>query len=107
CERVRSVEQIRFMNSGTEAVMMAVKAARAFTQRPLIAKLEGCYHGTYDAVEVSQAPSGDVWGPAERPRSVALSRGTPQSVVDGTIVLPFNNERAIAQILDQHKDSLA
>jgi len=107
CERVRSVEQIRFMNSGTEAVMMAVKAARAFTQRPLIAKFEGCYHGTYDAVEVSQAPAPSAWGPADRPFSVGLSRGTPQSVVDGTLVLPFNDEQAIASALEQHRESLA
>lgn len=107
CERVQSVEQIRFMNSGTEAVMMAVKVARAYTQRPLIAKMEGCYHGTYDAVEVSQAPARDAWGPPERPRSVALSRGTPQSVVEGTVVLPFNNEAAMARILEEHRHTLA
>ena len=54
CERVHSFEQIRFVNSGTEAVMCAIKAARAFTGRPKVAKAEGTYHGTYDYAEVSQ-----------------------------------------------------
>src|SRR5687767_5809908 len=53
CERVPSVERIRFTNSGSEAVMMAVKAARGFTGRSRIAKFEGAYHGSYDFVEVS------------------------------------------------------
>lgn len=107
CARVASVEQVRFMNSGTEAVMMAVKAARAFTGRSRIAKFEGCYHGTYDCVEVSQAPTPDVWGSAEAPSSVALSRGTPLSVVNDTVVLPFDDVAAAARCLESHRDSLA
>ncbi len=106
-ERIASVDQIRFTNSGTEAVMMAVKAARAYTSRPKIAKFEGCYHGTYDPVEVSQAPSADAWGPAERPASVPLSRGTPSSMVGDTIVLPWNNAVAVRCILESHAHDLA
>jgi glutamate-1-semialdehyde 2,1-aminomutase len=49
-ERIPSIEQVRFTNSGSEAVMMAVKAARAYTGRPKIVKFEGCYHGSYDFV---------------------------------------------------------
>jgi glutamate-1-semialdehyde 2,1-aminomutase len=107
CERVASVEQVRFTNSGTEAVMMAIKAARAFTGRSRIAKFEGCYHGTYDSVEVSQAPAPDAWGPAEEPHSVALSRGTPQWALHETLVLPFNDVVATANILYKHRDSIA
>src|ERR687886_223984 len=55
-ERVPSIERIRFTNSGTEAVMMAIQAARAFTGRSKIAKFEGCYHGPYDPAEISVAP---------------------------------------------------
>ena len=106
-DRIASVEQVRFTNSGTEAVMMAVKAARAYTSRPKIAKFEGCYHGTYDPVEVSQAPSGDAWGPAEKPASVPLSRGTPPSMVGDTIVLPWNDAGAVKRILESHAHDLA
>jgi glutamate-1-semialdehyde aminotransferase len=51
CDRVETMDQIRFCNSGTEAVMGAIKAARAFTGRPMIVKVEGSYHGTYDHAE--------------------------------------------------------
>src|SRR4030095_4312894 len=53
CERLPSAERVRFTNSGSEAVMIAVKGARAFTGRPKIAKFEGAYHGSYDYAEVS------------------------------------------------------
>ena len=75
CERVDSIERIRFANSGTEAVMMAVRVARAFTGRPLIAKAEGGYHGTWDDVQLSVAPPLDKAGPAERPTPVLDSPG--------------------------------
>ncbi|MDH3592221.1 MAG: aminotransferase class III-fold pyridoxal phosphate-dependent enzyme, partial [Planctomycetota bacterium] len=54
CGRCESLEQLRFVNSGTEAVMGMLKAARAYTGRPKIAKVEGAYHGLYDFAEVSQ-----------------------------------------------------
>jgi glutamate-1-semialdehyde 2,1-aminomutase len=60
--RLPSVDQIRFANSGTEAVMMALKAARAHTGRPKIAKCEGAYHGSYDYAEVSLDPAPEAWG---------------------------------------------
>ncbi len=107
CRRVKSVAQVRFANSGSEAVMMAIKAARAFTDRPLIAKFEGCYHGIYDPVEVSQAPAPDVWGPADAPASVALSRGVPAGLVHDTLVLPFNDAASARSLLRQHADRLA
>ena len=61
--RLPSVEQMRFANSGTEAVMMALKAARAHTGRPKIAKCEGAYHGSYDYAEVSLDPDAGSLGP--------------------------------------------
>ena len=64
--RLPSVEQVRFTNSGTEAVMMALKAARAFTGRPKIAKCEGAYHGSYDYAEVSLDPTPEAWGRTRR-----------------------------------------
>jgi glutamate-1-semialdehyde 2,1-aminomutase len=107
CHRIAGVQQIRFMNSGTEAVMMAVKAARAFTGRPAIAKFEGCYHGTYDTVEVSQAPRPENWGPKERPFGVPLNRGTPVALTQDTIVLPFNDLPSIERLLSANAHRLA
>src|SRR5437764_2277842 len=59
-ERVDSIERIRFTNSGTEAVMMAIQAARAFTGRSKIARFEGCYHGSYDYPDVVYIPFNDL-----------------------------------------------
>jgi len=102
-----SFEQLRFVNSGTEALMVAIKAARAFTGRPMIAKAEGAYHGAYDYVEVSQAPGPKTWGAPEQPQRVPLVAGTPASAINDVVVFPFNDtERAIA-LLDQHADRLS
>ena len=67
--RLPSVDQVRFTNSGTEAVMMALKAARAFTGRPKIAKCEGAYHGSYDYAEVSLDPTPEAGAATRRCRS--------------------------------------
>jgi len=100
-------EKLRFVNSGTEAVMSCVKAARAYTGRPKIAKVEGSYHGLYDYAEVSQTAKPANWGDADAPASVPVAQGTPQSALDDVVVIPFNDpDRAIA-ILDQHKDTIA
>jgi glutamate-1-semialdehyde 2,1-aminomutase len=99
CERLPSAERVRFTNSGSEAVMIAVKGARAHTGRPKIAKFEGAYHGSYDYVEVSLASSPETWGPLAAPAATAYSRGTPQGVLDDVVVLPFNHvEHAVARI---------
>lgn len=100
------LEQVRFVNSGTEAVMFSIKAARAITGRPAIAKFEGAYHGAYDAVEVSLDPTPQSWGEGA-PASVAYARGTPPSVVQETVVLPFDDAVRCRQILEQNKERLA
>ncbi len=100
-------ERLRFVNSGTEAVMVAIKAARAFTGRPMIAKAEGAYHGGYDYVEVSQAPGPDRWGDAARPTGVPLVSGTPGSAVDDVVVIPFNDAEGSIALLDRHAERLA
>ena len=107
CDRSSGFDKIRFMNSGTEAIMTAVKATRAFTGRSRIAKVEGTYHGSYDYVEVSQAPAPESWGKAEQPTSVPLAAGTPTGVLSDVIVLPFNDPDAAVAILDEHRDNLA
>ena len=107
CERVDSIEQIRFVNSGTEAVMCAIKVARAFTGRPKIAKAEGTYHGTYDYAEVSQTSSPSSWGPLADPVSVPVAEGTPPSVLDDVLVVPFNDTDLTLRILNRHADEIA
>jgi glutamate-1-semialdehyde 2,1-aminomutase len=106
CARVPSFEQIRFCNSGSEAVMTALKAARAFTERPKIAKCEGSYHGSYDYAEVSLDPTPETWGNAD-PKSVAYAKGTPQSVLDEVVVIPFNKPDDAERILHDHARELA
>jgi glutamate-1-semialdehyde 2,1-aminomutase len=109
-EEIRSrsprLEQIRFTGSGTEAVMFAVKAARAITGRSAIAKFEGAYHGGYDYVEVSLDPGPDTWG--ERiPNSVTYARGAPASVADEVVVLPYDDAELCKEILSTHGHRLA
>ncbi|XOV75321.1 MAG: aspartate aminotransferase family protein [Phycisphaerales bacterium] len=107
CSRSPSFEKMRFVNSGTEALMACLKAARAHSGRSKIAKIEGAYHGGYDYAEVSQAPKPDSWGDIDRPASVPLVHGTPRSALDDVIVLPFNDvDRSIAR-LDEHAKELA
>ena len=77
-ERVQSLDKIRFFNSGTEAVMIAIKAARVFTSRERIAKFEGAYHGYYDDVQVSMNSAPPDWGDDAAPASLPGSGGIPK-----------------------------
>ncbi len=104
--RVPGIEKIRFANSGSEAPLFAVKAARAFTQRAKIAKLEGAYHGAYDWVEVSEASTPENWG-ALAPASTPYYRGMPNSVLAETVVLPINDVEASAALIEHNAAELA
>jgi glutamate-1-semialdehyde 2,1-aminomutase len=106
-ERVPGLEQVRFGNSGTEAVMMAIKAARAFTGRDRIAKIEGAYHGYYDDVQVSFHSAPPDWGPDDAPASLPSSGGIPKHRVLETLVLPWNDQEATERLLTRHKHELA
>lgn len=107
CSRNKGFEKMRFVNSGTEAVMSCLKAARAYTGRAKIAKVEGAYHGLYDYAEVSQSSTPENWGAAEMPSSVPVSYGTPASALNDVVVIPFNDPQLALQILDRHADELA
>ncbi|MEE4384361.1 MAG: aminotransferase class III-fold pyridoxal phosphate-dependent enzyme, partial [Pseudomonadales bacterium] len=106
CARVPGFERIRFMNSGSEAVMNMIKAARAFTGRPKIAKCEGFYHGSYDFAEVSLGN-----GPGDRdgedPKAKGYCAGTPESVLGEVVVLPFNEPQHSQRLLQAHADEIA
>ncbi len=106
CERVPHFEHLRFTNTGTEAVMTAIKAARALTGRAKIAKCEGAYHGSYDLVEVSLDSTPETWGGGP-PRRVALNHGTPKSVLEEVVVLPFNDLSTTKEVLQNALPDLA
>ncbi|HSD51990.1 MAG TPA: aspartate aminotransferase family protein [Candidatus Methylomirabilis sp.] len=106
-ERIPGLEKVRFGNSGTEAVMMAIKAARAFTGRDRIAKVEGAYHGYYDDVQVSFHSTPPNWGPDDAPASLPSSGGIPKHRVQETLVLPWNDADATERLILRHKNELA
>ena len=107
CERVPSFERVRFANSGTEAAMNAVRAARAFTGRHKIAKIEGGYNGSWDDVMVSTHPSGEQAGDVVRPVAAPASLGLSPDSTDNVLVLPFNEVEAAAQLIEQQGEHLA
>ncbi len=88
-----SMEKVRFVNSGTEAVMSAVRLARGATGRDLIIMFEGCYHGHSDSVLASQDHK--------------ASSGIPQAVAANTVRVPFNNLPVLEQALERNKDKVA
>lgn len=107
CRRVPGFDKIRFVNSGSEAIMASIKVARAYTGRPKIAKVEGAYHGAYDYAEISQNPQPTNWGDPGQPNSVPLAFGTPASIAADVVVIPFNDLAAATRILNQHRNELA
>jgi len=101
------VPRWRFANSGTEATMDAVHLMRSITGRDLIIKIEGCYHGHHDSVQVSVTPNQDDIGPADRPAQVLSSTGIPRAVADLTLIATFNDLDSVARLLDEHRDQVA
>lgn len=107
CSRNDGFEKLRFVNSGTEAVMAALKAARAYTGRAKIAKVEGAYHGGYDYAEVSQTSTPSNWGKDDNPASVPVAHGTPAKALEDVVVIPFNDPDKAKSILDRHSHDIA
>ncbi len=104
--RAASFDKLRYTNTGTEAVMHAVKGARAYTGKPKIAKCEGAYHGAYDYAEVSLDSDPQSWG-QEAPLSVGHTQGVPDGVTSDVVVIPFNDVAESERILEAHVDELA
>jgi glutamate-1-semialdehyde 2,1-aminomutase len=102
-DAVPCAEQVRFVSSGSEADLYAMRAARAFTRRDKILKFEGGYHGMSDYSLMSLAPkrSGNF------PLPVADSAGIPNSVREEVIIAPFNDADAVAGLVRDHRDELA
>jgi glutamate-1-semialdehyde 2,1-aminomutase len=107
CERIPSVERIRFTSSGTEAVLNAIRAARAVTGRSRIAKVEGGYHGTADDVMVSIHPSASAAGDRRRPSATPHGKGVRAGAVSDAVILPFNDIEGARAILESSGSQLA
>ena len=107
CKRVPSLDKIRFTNTGTEATLNAIRAARAFTGKRKLVKCEGAYHGNHDAIQISVTPPLDEAGDAESPRPVAAFAGISASAVDDIYIAPFNNIAAAEKIIREHAGELA
>jgi glutamate-1-semialdehyde 2,1-aminomutase len=103
-QHMPGMELLRFVNSGSEAVHIALRAARAYTGREKYAKFEGGYNGQMDNVLVSGSVYG---GPEERPESQPSSAGIPQCILDDTIVLPWNNAEAAVSLIKEHARELS
>jgi glutamate-1-semialdehyde 2,1-aminomutase len=95
-----SIEKVRLVNSGTEAVMTAIRLARAYTKRDLIIKMAGCYHGHSDSLLVAAGS-----GVAEA--AAASSAGVPDSIAGLTIVIPYNDIEATKTAFRVHKGRIA
>ncbi|MFP5111489.1 aspartate aminotransferase family protein [Bacillaceae bacterium C204] len=102
-----SMEMIRFTNSGTEATLLAIRMAFAYTGKYKLAKLEGHYHGGYNQVLLSVNPPVAEAGPAHEPRAIIESKGIEPHQVENTVILPFNDLDACAEILKKRKDEIA
>jgi glutamate-1-semialdehyde 2,1-aminomutase len=105
CDRIPSLDTIRFTNSGTEGTLMAIRAAWAFTGKHKLAKFEGGYHGAHEHVAVSVKPPADRLDPAG-PRAIPEYPGQPAGVLADVIVLPYNDLAACDRILRAHKDEV-
>jgi len=102
-EAVPCAEQVRFVCSGTEADLYAMRAARAFRKRDKILKFEGGYHGMSDYALVSLAPK----NPGNFPRGTLDSAGIPKSVADEMVIAAFNDIEMVRSLIEEQKDELA
>jgi glutamate-1-semialdehyde 2,1-aminomutase len=95
-----SIEKMRFVSSGTEATMSAIRVARAFTNRRYVIKFEGCYHGHSDGLLVKAGSGLATFG-------LAGSAGVPQEIAHWTLPLPFNDLAAVEEAFAEHQDDIA
>jgi glutamate-1-semialdehyde 2,1-aminomutase len=103
--RIPSVDMVRYTNSGTEATMWAIKAARAISGKDMILKTEGGYHGSHDDAKVSLIP--DLAQSGGIPAPTISGHGVVRNVLDNVVATPFNNLDVMEQVLKRHRDQLA
>jgi len=100
CEAMPSIEMVRFVNSGTEAAMSAIRLARAFTGRNKVIKFAGCYHGHSDGLMAKSGSGMATLG-------IPSSPGVPAAVTADTLVAPYNNPEAVEQLFKQFTSDIA
>jgi len=106
CNRVPSFERMRFVASGSEATMMCIRTARAFTGKRKIMKTEGGYHGTHDLGELNWFPTPDS-GPLERIKTTPPDAGVSGSEINDVIIFPYNETEIFKEIITSHADEVA
>jgi glutamate-1-semialdehyde 2,1-aminomutase len=106
-DAVPSVEQVHLANTGTEAVLYAVRLARACTRRSKIIRFEGMYHGFSDAVYWSKHPPLDKAGPGSRPVPVPQGLGLPEGLEDSLIVLQWNDGEELERVIREQGEEIA
>jgi glutamate-1-semialdehyde 2,1-aminomutase len=104
---VPSFDLVRFGQSGSEAVLAAMRLARAATGRRLIVKFEGHYHGWPDQVALSYAPGADLAGPADAPATVPGSEGQPRGTYEDVVVLSWNDLESVERLLTERGGEVA
>ena len=105
--RIPGVEKVRYANSATESALHTARMVRTITGKPKVAKFEGAYHGSHDALEYSTAPSPDDAGPEDAPIPVPAQDGMIPGSEDSVIILPYNQPETVELILREHKDEVA
>lgn len=106
-QAVPSVEQVHLSNTGTEAVLYAVRLARAFTGRTKMVRFEGMYHGFSDSVYWSKHPSIDHAGPDRHPRPVPQGPGLPSGLEESLLILPWNDADALREAIRREGREIA
>jgi glutamate-1-semialdehyde 2,1-aminomutase len=104
--RYPMMRYFRLSNTGSEAVMHAIKLARAFTAKDKIIKIEGSYHGTYDTVSISISSKPDEWGEEREPRKIS-GPGVPKSHIENTIIIQYNDLTSLEYILKKYDGEIA
>jgi glutamate-1-semialdehyde 2,1-aminomutase len=97
---VQSIDKVRFVSSGTEAVMSAIRLARGYTGRKYVVKFEGCYHGHYDSLLVSGGSGVATFG-------IPGTAGVPEEMAELTLVLPYNDTHAVIETFEKYGEDIA
>ncbi len=103
CNRVKSLDSIRFCNSGTEATMFAIRVARHYTKREKVVKIDGGYHGAHEFVEVNITPEMN----GSRSFHSRVENGIPASVASEVFIVPLNDIEYSRNLITKHKDEIA
>lgn len=102
--RVPGIDQLRYTNSGSEATLMAMRTARAYTGKQLILKLDGTYHGSHDFVEVSITPD---MSDSKQPEKRVEGKGIPNCVLEGIVIARFNDAESVRIALEANRGNVA